>query len=300
MELRNLITFCKIAHLKSYSKAAKELGYAQSTITTQIQLLEQELNIKLFERIGRRMKLTYKGLIFLKYAQNIVNLVDEAKEAVNDIDIPSGTLRIGTVESLCTMKLPKLLRDYHKKYPNVEIIVKLGICSDLRNMLKNNIVDLIFILDEPITDSNLISCISYDEPMAILASPLNRLSYKNNLTIEDIKAEPLILTERGCSYRNAFERIFHKLGLNPHLSLEVGNIEAIKNFTMSNLGITLLPIMAVKEELNKKDLIALDLKGCEFNMMTQLIYHKNKWITAAIKAFIQMASTAPVASEFLK
>lgn len=294
MELRNLITFCKITHLKSYSKAARELGYAQSTITTQIQLLEQELNIKLFERIGRSIKLTSKGLIFLKYAQNIVNLAHEAKEAINDTDIPAGTLRIGTVESLCTMKLPELLRNYHKKYPDVEIIIKLGICSDLRDMLKNNIVDLIFILDEPVMDSDLISCMSYNEPMAVLASPLNELAYKNNLTIEDIKDESLILTESGCSYRSAFEKIFHKSGLSPHLSLEVGNVEAIKNFTMSNLGITLLPVMTVKKELAKKNLILLDLEGCEFNMMTQMLYHKNKWITAAMKTFIQMASTMPV------
>ncbi|MFL0194494.1 LysR family transcriptional regulator [Clostridium sp. WILCCON 0269] len=286
MELRNLITFCKINHLKSYSKAAEELGYAQSTITTQIQLLEQELGIKLFERIGRSMKLTPKGCILLEYAENIVRLANEAKEAVSDANTPTGTLRIGIVESLCTIRLPQLLRNYHKKYPNVEIIIKLGICSDLRNMLKNNMVDLIFILDEPIIDPDLILCMSYNEPMVILASPLNKLSHKNKLTIEDIADEPLILTERGCSYRNVFEKMFHKAGLKPHLSLEVGSIEAIKTFTMSNLGITLLPAMTVRKELDEKHLIELELVGCDFNMMTQILYHKNKWMTAAIKAFI--------------
>lgn len=294
MELRNLITFCEVAHLKSYSKAARKLGYAQSTITTQIQLLEQDLNTKLFERIGRGIDLTHKGLIFLNYAENIINLVNEAREVISDTDIPAGTLRIGTVDSLCTLKLPELLKNYHKQYPNVEIIIKISMCSDLKDMLKNNIVDLIFILDEAVIDSDFISCISYNEPMVVLASPLNKLVNKNNLTLQDIKDEPLILTEKGCSYRNAFEKIFHKSGLSPNLSLEVGNIDAIKNFTMSNLGVTLLPVMTVKKELDRKDLMILDLKGFEFNMMTQMLYHKNKWITAAMKAFIQMASAIPV------
>ncbi|MDF2505525.1 LysR family transcriptional regulator [Clostridium sp.] len=286
MEIRNLITFSKITHVKSFIKAAKELGYAQSTITTQIQLLEQELGVKLFERVGKNMKLTSKGSTFLEYAEKIINLTKEAKEAVIDTEVPQGTLKIGVVESLCTMKLPEILESYHLKYPEVEIIIKIGTCSALHNMLKDNLVDLVLILWEPINDSDLISCMSYKEDMALLASPLNMLINKKNLTLKDISHEPLILTENGCSYRNVFISMFYKEGLQPHLSLEVGSIETIKTFVMSNLGITLLPVMTVKNELSQKKLVTLDLINCEFNMTTQLLYHKNKWVTAAMKAFI--------------
>ncbi|WP_010233782.1 LysR family transcriptional regulator [Clostridium arbusti] len=286
MEIRNLITFSKITHVKSFIKAAKELGYAQSTITTQIQLLEQELGVKLFERVGKNMKLTSKGSTFLEYAEKIINLTKEAKEAVIDTEVPQGTLKIGVVESLCTMKLPEILESYHLKYPEVEIIIKIGTCSDLHNMLKDNLVDLVLILGEPINDSDLISCMSYKEDMALLASPLNMLINKKNLTLKDISDEPLILTENGCSYRNVFISMFYKEGLQPYLSLEVGSIETIKTFVMSNLGITLLPVMTVKNELSQKKLVTLDLINCEFNMTTQLLYHKNKWVTAAMKAFI--------------
>lgn len=289
MEFRNLITFSKIAHLKSYTKAAEELGYAQSTITTQIQLLEEELGIKLFEKIGRRIHLTSKGEVLLKYAENIINLADEAKEAVSDIDVPHGVLRIGIVESLCTMRLPELLKNYHMKYPEVEVIIKVGVCSDLRSMLKNNIVDLAFILDKPIIDPDLISCVSYNEPMIFLASSINKIANKKRVTMEDIKDEPLIVTEKGCSYRNIFEKMFQKAGLKPNIALEVGSIEAIKSFTMSNLGITLLPLMTVEKELKNGKLVAFDLDGCKFNMITQILYHKNKWVTAAMNAFIAEA-----------
>ncbi|AGK98545.1 LysR family transcriptional regulator [Clostridium pasteurianum] len=286
MELRNLITFCKIAQLNSYCKAAEELGYAQSTITTQMQLLEQELGIKLFERIGKQMELTEKGIVFLKYAENMINLSNEAKEVVSDVETPKGILRIGIVESLCTIRLPEVLKKYHSKYPDVEIIIKLGVCSDLRNMLKNNIVDLIFILDKPVDDEDLIPCMAFNEPMVFLASPENKLSNKRKVTIKDIENEPLILTEKGCSYRNVFEAMFHKEGFKPHVSLEVGSIEAIKIFTMHNLGITLLPVMTVKKELKSKKLISINLNKDDFNMMTQILYHKNKWLNSAMKAFI--------------
>ncbi|SMC29483.1 transcriptional regulator, LysR family [Clostridium acidisoli DSM 12555] len=286
MELRNIATFCKIAHLKSFCRAAEELGYAQSTITTQIQMLEQELQIKLFERVGRRMELTEKGMIFLKYAENMINLSNEAKEVVNDNDVPKGVLRIGIVESLCTIRLPEVLKIYHASYPEVEIIIKLGVCSDLRNMLKNNMVDLMFILDKPIDEKDFILCMAFEEPMVFLASPENKLTGKNKIYIKDIKNEPLILTEKGCSYRNVFEEMFKKEGLKPHVSLEVGSIEAIKTFTMGNLGITLLPAMTVTDELKSKKLIALNLGKDKFNMVTQVFYHKNKWLNTAMKAFI--------------
>lgn len=287
MELRQLITFSKITQLKSFMKAAENLGYAQSTITTQIKLLEKELGIKLFEKIGRNMELTSKGLIFLEYAEKIINLANEAKEAIDDKDTPKGTLKIGVVESLCTIKLPELLKDFHLKYPEVEVIIKIGTCTDLQNMLKNNTVDLIFTLGELIKDQDLISCMCYKENMAILASPLNKLKDKLKLTLRDIEGESLILTEKGCSYRSVFEAMFHKENLQPHLALEIGSIETIKSFVMNNLGITLLPIMTVEDELSKRNLVKLDLVDCDFNMMTQILYHRNKWLTPAMDAFIE-------------
>lgn len=288
MELRQLITFSKITQLKSFLKAAEDLGYAQSTITTQIQLLEKELGIKLFERIGRNMELTSKGLIFLEYAEKIINLSEEAKAAVADSDTPKGTLKIGVVESLCTIRLPEVLKYYHMKYPEVEVIIKIGTCSDLHNMLRNNTVDLIFILGELIKDPDLLSCMCHEEEMALLASPLSKLKDKNNLTLKDILSEPLILTEKGCSYRGVFEGMFKTENLQPHLSLEIGSIETIKTFVKNNLGITLLPVMTAQNELDKGELVKLDLVGCEFNIMTQVLYHKNKWLTPAMNVFIDM------------
>jgi DNA-binding transcriptional LysR family regulator len=287
MELRQLITFSKITQLKSFLKAAENLGYAQSTITTQIQLLEKELGIKLFEKIGRNMELTSKGLIFLEYAEKIINLANEAKEAVTDSDTPKGTLKIGVVESLCTIKLPELLEAFHIKYPEVKVIIKIGTCSELQNMLKNNAVDLIFTLGELIKDQDLISCMSKKENMVILASPLNKLKNNMNITLKDIEGESLILTEKGCSYRSVFEAMFHKEGLQPNLALEIGSIETIKSFVMKNLGITLLPLMTVEDELSKRSLVKLDLVDCDFNMMTQILYHRNKWLTPAMNTFIE-------------
>ena len=288
MEIRNLITFSKIAALNSESKEAENLGYAQSTIATQMQLLEQELGVKLIERTGRKIKLTNSGETFLKYANEIIDLVNEGKEVIRNESIPKGTLKIGVVESLCTIRLPKILEAYHERYPDVNIELKVGICSELRKMLKKNIVDIIFILDRKIDDEQFISCMDKYEHMVILCSPSNKLMKKSKVTLEDIQNESLILTEKGCSYRKDFEEIFQKKSINTNLVLESGSIEAIKRFVKSNIGITLLPKMTVEEELKNKELVELTVEGCEFKMYTQVLYNKKKYITSGMNAFLGM------------
>ena len=133
-----------------------------------MQLLEQELGVKLIERTGRKIKLTNSGETFLKYANEIIDLVNEGKEVIRNESIPKGTLKIGVVESLCTIRLPKILEAYHERYPDVNIELKVGICSELRKMLKKNIVDIIFILDRKIDDEQFISCMDKYEHMVIL------------------------------------------------------------------------------------------------------------------------------------
>lgn len=287
MELRNIITFCKVHYLKSFSLAAKELGYAQSTVTTQIKMLEQDLGAQLFERIGKNIELTSKGKIFLKYAEDIVELASKSQDAVNELGQPNGMLNIGVAESLCTMILNEPLKIYHEKYPNVDIVVKVATYDDLWKMIKTNAVDLVLMIGEKVNDPDLIHVMYYDESMGILASPQNKLLNKNKVKIKDLENEPLILTEKGCSYRAAFKKQFNLQGLHPRISFEIGGIEAIKKLTMSNLGITLLPYMAVKDELNDGKLKVLDVEDCKFNIMTQLLYHKNKWLSIAMKTFVE-------------
>lgn len=107
MELRNIKSFIKVAEFENFSKAAEVLGYAQSTITLQIQQLEQELGVNLFDRIGKRVLLSEKGRAFLSYANDMVQLEAEAIETVSENTTPTGTLRIGTIESIASSFLPK-------------------------------------------------------------------------------------------------------------------------------------------------------------------------------------------------
>lgn len=289
MDLKQLNSFITICKLQSFTQAADSLGYAQSTITTQIKLLENELGVKLFERIGKNITLTHQGKKLLPYAKQMLKLSGEIKNVLTSEDVPSGVLTIGAAESLCVLRLPEILKEYRKLYPNVEVSMKFGNCTDFRHFLRDNFIDVAFSLGTRIEANDFVTEISFDEPMLLLTAPGHPLLEKKEILPEDIAKESLILTELGCSYRAVFENILNSLNLKANVVLETGSVQAIKQFTMSGLGITLLPKVAVEEELNQGRLVPLNWAGPDFGIVSQVLYHKDKWLSPALKAFLKLS-----------
>lgn len=288
MDIKQLNTFLTIAKLQSFTKAAQNLDYAQSSITSQIKLLENELGVKLFERLGHSITLTADGRNLLPYAEQILKFSKEAKNAIGSSVLPCGALSIGAVESLCVTRLPKLLKEYRSRYPNVEITIKFGNSTDFRGLLKDNIIDIAFFLEQKEIDGEFVTEIQFPEPMVILSLTEHPLAQKESVYPEDLTDESMILTEKGCSYRILFENMLTQYAIKPRSIIETGNVQAIKQLTMSGLGITFLPLVAVEEEFLQHRLAKLNWKGPSFEMLTQVIYHRNKWISAPLKAFIEL------------
>ncbi len=289
MDFKQLNAFLTIGRLQSFTKAAQELGYAQSSITTQIKQLESELDIKLFERIGKNVTLTHEGRKLIPYAKQMLKLCDDIKSNIAVTEKPSGTLTIGAAESLCVLRLPEILKEYRTLYPDVDVSIKFGSCADFRYFLTNNIVDVAFSLGVKIDSSEFVSEIELPEKMLLLAYPGHPLLKKDEILPQDIANESLILTDTGCSYRAAFENILRDAGITPNVALETGSVQAIKQFTMSGLGICLLPQVAVSQEIESKKLIPLNWAGPDFGIISQVLYHKDKWISPALKEFISLS-----------
>lgn len=288
MDIRQLTTFVTIAKLQSFSLAAQDLDYAQSTITTQIQLLEKELGVKLFERLGHRITLTSKGSRLLPFAEQILKLTTEAKDAMEDSGLPRGTLTVGAVESLCVMRLPKLLKAYRLRYPEVEIALKLGNYADFFRSMRENTMDIAFILEKKMSEEGFVTELRLPETMVMLAAPDHFLAEKDGVYPEDLSDQSFILTEPGCSYRDQFQSMLHQNSIKPRSIMETGNVQAIKQLVMSGLGITVLPLIAVSEECNAGRLVRLNWKGPAFEIFTHVVYHKDKWVSGPLKAFIEM------------
>lgn len=290
MELRQLKAFITIAKFSSFVRAAEALNFAQSTITAQIQLLEEELDTKLFERLGKQTYLTSSGKKLLPYAQRLLMLHEEAINTVTSYGQPKGSLIVGTAESLCVVRLRNFFKTYRERYPEVDLILKFGTCDEFRSLLRNNSIDAAFFLDKPITASDLIIKTILKEDMAVLTSPFHHLAAKDKIQPKDLAGECLIVTENGCSYHNAFDAIMEEACVQFQSTMIVNSLQATKQFTSDGLGVTLLPRIAAQNELADKSLCELDWHGPDFEITMQVVYHKDKWISPALKAFSNLIS----------
>ncbi len=291
MDFTTIETFLKVAATQNISKTALQTGYSQSAITIQIQKLEKELGVKLFERIGKHVYLTEKGSSFVPYANEILKSVNAALAFSQQEEKIQGVLRIGGVESICTGLLPNLLLDFYRICPNVEIIVRSGTTTQLINQLTSNELDLVLTFDEKIYRSELVCDVLQEEKVIFLT--LSHPTFDNNkiIPIAPLCEKPFILTEANAAYRYILERMLAEKGLEIHPILEVGNTETIINLLKKGMGISFLPFFTVKSLLEDGTLMELHTDLPKTTMYHQLLRHKKKWITPQMEVFTQLLSS---------
>jgi DNA-binding transcriptional LysR family regulator len=287
MELRQLTTFRMVATLLSFSRAAESLNYVQSSVTTQIQVLEEELGVRLFDRLGKRVALTDAGKRLLQYTERILQLVEEARSVVTNEEVPGGTLTITAPETLCSYRLPALLRQFRARFPQVKLIFRLSTFIDPWRSVSEGSADIAFAIAEPIYSNMLVTEILIPEPLLILAPHDHRLSQLPVIDPMDLEGETFLLTEVG-SYRNVLERALNEVGVHLTINLDFSSVEAIKQCTMAGMGIAFLPAVTVAADVAQGRLVALNWEGHNFQICTQVMWHKEKWISPAIAAFLDM------------
>lgn len=287
LDPRLLRTFRTVARTLSFTKAAEELGYAQSSVTMQIQALERATGVKLFDRLGRKIALTDSGRRLLEYADRIAALSEEAILTLANSDEPSGRLTISTPHSLATYRLPPVFRHYRRQFPNVQLVIQSLPDDHLMDKLGDGRVDVAVMLSEPQASHELVVRPLIHETLLLLAAPDHPTASLPKVKLAQIESETLLLTEMGCPYRSSFLKCFTASGLRPKLVMEFSSIEAIKQCAIAGVGITLLPEVAVRREIENGALVALKWDQA-LQMDTQLVYHKDKWLFPALEKFIDL------------
>lgn len=291
MDTRYLQTFREVAKWQSFTRAAEILGYAQSSITVQIQNLESEFGVALFERWGRKIRLTHAGEVLLDYTEQLLTLLDEAKGQLSEQAQLAGTLSIGTVESLAAFYLPPYVQKFRLKHPQMRVMLHPGICQELRQGVKDGTYDFAFILDKWQDHPELMTINLGEEELVVVTSPDHRLSQLKHVEATDFSGENWIFTEAGCSYRTLMESVLREAGASVHSALEFGSMEAIKQCVAHDLGIALMPKIVVKDEVNNGKLVILPFSHPDIRVYRQLIYHQKKWIPQAMRYFLELLKT---------
>lgn len=290
MEIRQLKTFLAVIEWGGVTRAAERLGYAQSSVSAQIRMLEDELGKPLFDRLGKSLQLTDAGMRLKSYAENIIRMHDEAVSVIRSNPLPSGVLKMGSPESLAAFRLPSLVREYKRHFPQVKLLIKPGQCWEMRERVRRGELDLAFVMEtgnnmEPAEDLQVETLV--EEPMVLVAPPHHPLAREAEVKTEQLADQTFLHTEKGCIYRTLFENHLRKSGIHAK-GEEFWSIETIKNCVSSGLGLAYLPEITVKKELTEGKLACLPWKLGEEPVMTKMVHNPKRWASPALCEWIRL------------
>jgi len=288
MEVRQLQIFRTLAEELNFTRTAEKVHTVQSNVTAQIKALEEELGIPLFDRLGRRVTLTDAGRNFLPFASQALAAMDQGQRAIETGAEPSGPLRIGAPESVLTYRLPQVLHAFRRHFPHVELIFSPYIGTTFALELEAGKLDMAITMADSMPSANVKSIRLRTEQVLLLADPTHPLASMRKVKPSDLAGQNLLLTEAGCSYRKKLDRILALANIRPGNITEFSSVEAIRECISLGMGLGLLPAIVVARELRQHHLKALNWAGPSLDIAASIIWHKDKWISPAMAAFMKV------------
>ena len=285
MELRELRGFCAVVETGSFSKAGKIVGLTQSTMTLQIQSLENNLNVCLFNRSKRERVLTEKGKIFYEYAKKIIALCDEATQSITEVDnLAKGTLRVGADTFIGEYILPAELASFKGIYPCVEISLTISdTCDIIEEIIKGGLE--IGIVEAKVNRDELIFKDFIQEKFVLIVPYKHPFASQDKLTIEALKEEPFLLTNMGTKLILEGGLGLKKDDLNVVMSL--GSTEAIKRGVIAGTGISIVPKIAIENELKLNLLKEVKIEGVDLFMDFYIVYNPKRFRSRIPELFVE-------------
>ncbi len=287
MDLKNLNTFIQVAEMSSFTKAARILGYSQSTVSFQIRQLEEEWKIQLFERISHNISLTEKGREMLRYAHGVRRMTQEMEAAIRSDAKVGGHIRLAMADSLVKPLLWEDFRDFRCHYPDITLKIRAVGTEEMFRLLDHNEVDLVLTLDKHIYNMEYVIAEEERFDVHFVAGADSFWAGKKGLSIGEILGEPFILTEKGMSYRRLMDERLAALSLEVSPVLEIGNTDLSCQMVRQGLGISFLPDYATAEAVREGKMVYLDVRDFQVEVWKQVLYHRDKWVSPSMERVME-------------
>ena len=271
-----LYTLLKVAEYKNYTQAAKSLNLTQPAVSQHIHALENELGVRLFERLGNRLVLTRAGEKAVSAARAISTLYDNLKYEISDSNYGVKELNIGITHTVESNRISEALAKYVSENRNIKIKLITDTQSKLRSMLKNYELDMA-IIDGSVSDEALVSKLLDTDRLVLVIDPSHPLAKKDSVTIDEIRHEKMILRLPGSGTGNMFLSAIQYKDINIDefdIILEVDNIATIKDLVRQRYGVSVLAESACMDEIMKKKLVALPIEQLNMKREINIIYTK--------------------------
>ena len=289
MDFDQLETFLEVARHSSFSRAAEKRFRTQPAISSQIRALEEEVGAKLFDRSGGKVALTGAGKIFQQYAEQTLEARKTMLVTVAEMErVPRGEIVVGANEGTCLHILPEVFAEFRKLYPEVGVqISRLERAKILESIIDNS-VDF-GVVSTPLDDKRLTVVTIHRDELVIIVPPSHPLSrLKKGAAIADVAQYPLLLPKLGRT-RDALEDLFHERSLKPRIAMELDSSELLKRFVAANVGVGFIARSNVMEDVKAGVLNAIPMADAAIRRDLALVFRKDKALSRAALAFIEIA-----------
>jgi len=286
MDLSDLSIFRAVVQEGGVTRAAERLHRVQSNITTRVRQLEEELGVDLFIREGKRLHLSPAGKLLLGYADRLIDLAAEARDAVHDAK-PRGLFRLGSMESAAAMRLPAPLNEYHQRFPEVTLELQTGSIQDLSAKVLHGELDAALVA-EPVADAPFEKATIFQEELAIIAAA----RHPPIKSPRDLRPQTMLAREMGCPYRLRLDQWFKQAGEMPERIVEMTSWHAILGCTAAGMGVAVLPKMMLNTFPDRKLLSVHPLPKNLSIAPTVLIWRKGAQ-SPKVSALLEVLKATP-------
>lgn len=284
MDLASLNAFIAIAEMGSFSLAADRLHLTQPAVSKRLATLETQLNVRLFDRLGREIGLTEAGRALLPRAYQILNVLDDTRRALTNLNgNVSGRLSLATSHHIGLHRLPPLLRTFTRRYPDVNLDIRFLDSEIAYEDVLHGRAELAVITLAPQTAAPVRAVNVWDDPLDFVVAPEHPLAQKSEISLSDIAGYPAVFPGGNTFTHHIAHRLFEREGLTPNITMSTNYMETIKMMVSIGIAWSVLPRTMLDEQV-----VRLPLPGIQLSRQLGYITHTERTLSNAAKAFMAL------------
>lgn len=285
MNINQLETLLTISKTMSFRKAGEILNLTQPAVSAQIKSLEDEFKTVLIDR-NQPVTLTDRGVVFLEHAERILNIVEELKQKLLDLNqIPQGHIVLGTTSTIAVQILPRVLTYFQNQFPMIKTTIHSMPSSQITPAVEQGTLD-IGITYIPEKNNNIETSTLYYDTYELVVSPSHPMAHLKHTTVDALRDIPMIMLSPDTFGRRFVDQLFNKYGFQPNIVMELSSSEEVKRMVELNLGAAVVSKLSISNELKLGTLRMIKVNELELAHPVGVVYRSGRYLNSAIKQFI--------------
>jgi DNA-binding transcriptional LysR family regulator len=293
MDLKRLHTFVRVARTLNFTEAARQIHRTQSSVTEQVQALESDLGVALFDRANRKLALTAAGECLLGYADRLIDLADQARAAVRAAGgVAHHPLAVGGIETIAAAFLPDVVARMAATHPGVSVRLAVAATSALHASVKGGTLDAAIFFGARTPDGGLVCRVIAHEPLVLIVPPGHPLAARTGVSHDDVAHERFLVTGQGCAYRKMFETAFQaRLDGQPDIAGEFDSVATIVRLVERGLGCAIVPRMV--PAIEDANVVVVPWRGAVATVPVSIMYRERQQSSPALAALLAAIGDQP-------